>query len=275
MKVYNLLRIQNRKQKPLVELISMREKTVLITGSASGIGKAMAYRFAEAGAELILVDIDEEKMKACCEELSKFEVKINSFKVDLSQKKEVDQLWTELEGKEPDILVNNVGVYPMKNFLELDEVFLQKVFDINLNSALWMCQNMIKRRMKKGGVIVNIGSIEAILPFKEDLVPYGLSKIGIITLTRSLAAEYGRHGFRVNALIPGGVLTSGTKSLAKQALKFNVKIIKSGVKYSQRLPLGRLGDPDEIACMALVLASDLSSYVDGALIAVDGGFLSA
>ena len=94
-------------------------------------------------------------------------------------------------------------------------------------------------------------------------------------LTRSLAAEYGRHGFRINALVPGGVLTPGTKNLAKEVLKFNVGIIQSGLEYRMRLPLGRLGQPDEIARMALVLASDLSSYVHGALIAVDGGFLSA
>ncbi len=270
-----MLRSQSKNRKTLAELISLKGKTVLITGFASGIGKAMASRFAEAGADLILVDIDEEKMKACCEELSKFNVKINPFKVDLSQKKEIEQLWTQLDGKEPDVLVNNAGIYPMKNFLELDAAFLYKVLDINLNSALWMCQNMIKRRMAKGGVIVNVGSVEALLPFKEDLVPYGLSKIGIITLTRSLAAEYGRHGFRINALIPGGIITPSTKSLAKEALKFNVKIIRSGIRYGQRLPLGRLGDPDEVACMALVLASDLSSYVEGALVAVDGGFLSS
>jgi 3-oxoacyl-[acyl-carrier protein] reductase len=134
---------------------------------------------------------------------------------------------------------------------------------------------MIKARAKRGGIIINIASVEAVMPFKEDLVPYGLSKVGVIMLTRSLAAEYGRQGFRINALVPGGVLTPGTKNLAKEALKFNVGIIQSGLEYRMRLPLGRLGQPDEIARMALVLASDLSSYVHGALIAVDGGFLSA
>ena len=177
--------------------------------------------------------------------------------------------------KGPDILVNTAGIYPMKNFLELDEAFLKNAMDKNLNSALWMCQDMIKARMKRGGVIINIASVEAIMPFKEDLVPYGLSKIGVIMLTRSLASEYGRQGFRINAIVPGGVLTPGTRNLAKEALKFNVGIIKSGLEYRQRLPMGRLGQPDEIARMALVLAHDLSSYVHGTLVAVDGGFLSA
>lgn len=270
-----MLRSQTKELKPLAKLISLAGKTALITGSASGIGKAIAYRFAEAGSDLELVDINEEKLKACCNELSKFNVKISSYNVDLCEKTAIDQLWAKLEGKEPDILVNNAGIYPMKKFLQLDETFVKKVMDINLNSALWMCQGMIKARIKRGGVIINIASVEAVLPFKEDLVPYGLSKVGVIMLTRSLAAEYGKHGFKINALVPGGVLTPGTKSLAKEVLKGNVGIIQSGLEYRQRLPMGRLGEPDEVARMALVLACDLSSYVHGTLVAVDGGFLSA
>ncbi|MEM2080827.1 MAG: SDR family NAD(P)-dependent oxidoreductase [Candidatus Bathyarchaeia archaeon] len=270
-----MLRSDETKVKSLMELISLSGKTALVTGAASGIGRAIAYRFAEAGADLELVDVDEAKLEATRDELAKFNVKISLYTVDLSRKSEIDQLWRKLEGKEPDILVNNAGVYPLRDFLEVDEAFLQKVLDINLNSVLWMCQKMIKSRGKRGGVIINIGSVEAVMPVKEDLVPYGISKVGVIMLTRSLAAEYGRHGFRINALIPGGVFTAGTKKLVKEALKFNVGIIQTGLEYRQRLPLGRLGEPDEIARMALVLACDLSSYVHGALIAVDGGFLSA
>lgn len=270
-----MLRAEEKKLKSLTELISLSGKIALVTGAASGIGRAIAYRFAEAGADLELVDVDEAKLEATRDELAKFNVKISVYKVDLSRKSEIDQLWRSLAGNEPDILVNNAGIYPLRDFLEVDEAFLQKVLDINLNSVLWMCQKMIKSRGKRGGVIINIGSVEAVMPVKEDLVPYGISKVGVIMLTRSLAAEYGRHGFRINALIPGGVFTAGTKKLVKEALKFNVGIIQTGLEYRQRLPLGRLGEPDEIARMALVLASDLSSYVHGALIAVDGGFLSA
>ncbi|MGZ4851393.1 MAG: SDR family NAD(P)-dependent oxidoreductase [Candidatus Bathyarchaeia archaeon] len=270
-----MLRTKTETPKPLSELVSLRGKTALITGAASGIGKAMAYRFAEAGADLELIDIDEEKLKTACKEFSRLNVQTSTYKVDLGEKSEIERLWSNLKGKEPDILVNNAGIYPLKNFLELDKAFVQKVMDVNLNSTLWMCQNMIKARMKKGGVIINLGSVEAVLPFKDDLVPYGLSKVGIITLTRALAAEYGKHGFRINVLIPGGTFTPGTRRMAKELLKLNFGIIQSGLEYRQRLPLGRMGKPDEIARMALVLACDLSSYVHGALIAVDGGFLSA
>jgi len=270
-----MLGMEEKKVKPLADLVSLHGKTCLITGSASGIGKAMAYRFAEAGADLQLVDIDGEKLDTAQRDLSQFGTSVSVFKVDLGKKEEIDGLWVKLEGKEPDVLVNNAGIYPLKDFLKLDESFLTRVMNINLNSALWMCQHMIKNRGKRGGVIINVGSVEAVMPFKEDLVHYDISKVGVIVLTRALAAEYGRSGFRINALVPGGVITPGTKSMAKEVLKFNLGVVQSGIEYRQRLPMGRLGKPDEVARMALVLACDLSSYVHGTLVVVDGGFLSA
>jgi NAD(P)-dependent dehydrogenase (short-subunit alcohol dehydrogenase family) len=260
---------------PLSRLISLKSKKALITGSAAGIGKAIAYRFAEAGANLELVDIDDKKLENVKREFSRFDVEISTHKVDLSKKEEIDSLWNILNGEEPDILVNNAGIYPLKNFLEVDDGFLRKVFQINLNSVFWMCQHMIKKRLERGGTIINIGSIEAFLPFEKDLAHYDASKAGVVALSRALAKEYGRHGFRINVLVPGGIMTPGTKNVAKELYKFNLGIIKSGLEFRSRLPLGRFGKPDEIARMALVLASDLSSYVQGALIAVDGGFLSA
>jgi NAD(P)-dependent dehydrogenase (short-subunit alcohol dehydrogenase family) len=261
--------------KPLSELISLKGKRALITGSAVGIGKAIACRFAEAGADLEIVDINIKGLRAVKKELSQFKSEINIHKVDVSEKDEIDALWEDLNGEEPDILVNNAGIYPFKNFLEVHDAFLEKVININLKSAFWMCHNMIRRRAKRGGVIINISSIEAILPFAEDLVPYNISKTGVIALTRSLAKEYGRYGFRINVIIPGGIVTPGTKAVAKQISQFKMGILETGVKFKLRLPLNRGGRPDEVARITLVLASDLSSYVHGALIPVDGGFLSA
>jgi len=134
---------------------------------------------------------------------------------------------------------------------------------------------MIRGRLRKGGIIINMGSIEAVMPLKEDLSHYDISKAGVMVFSRALASEYGRHGFRINVLVPGGIWTSGTKSLAKEAMKLKPGIIKSGIEYNIRTPLGRMGKADEVARMALVLASDLSSYMNGTLVVVDGGFLSA
>jgi NAD(P)-dependent dehydrogenase (short-subunit alcohol dehydrogenase family) len=260
---------------PASELISLKNKKALITGSGAGIGEAIAYRFAEAGADLILADIDQERLEKVKGRLEESDSEVEICKIDLSRKDEIDALWAKLEGKEPEILVNNAGIYPTRSFLEVDQGFFKKVMDVNLNSVFWMCQHMIKARLKKGGVIINTGSIEAVMPLKEGLSHYDVSKAGVMVLSRALASEYGRRGFRINVLVPGGIWTSGTKSLAKEAMKFKLNVVKSGIEYDMRTPMGRMGKPDEIARMALVLASDLSSYVNGTLIVVDGGFLSA
>lgn len=263
------------KVKPLSELVSLSGERALITGSAMGIGRAIASRFAEAGANLELVDVNEKKLKAVKDELSEFDVDISIHNVDLSKKEEIDALWNELEGKEPSILVNNAGIYPFISFLKIDGESLKKVLETNLNSIFWMCRNMIERRLEKGGVIINVSSIEAMLPFKEDLAHYSVSKAGVIALTRALAKEYGKRNFRINAIMPGGIMTPGVKNIIKEIFKLKLGIIKTAVEYRQRLPLGRFGKQDEVACMALVLASDISSYVHGTSIPIDGGFLSA
>ncbi len=260
---------------PLSELISLKGKRVLITGAASGIGKAIAYRFNEAGAALELVDINGDMLNTVMEELIPLGIEANIHKVDLAQKDAIDCLWKDHLHKAPDILVNNAGIYPFKNFLKIDKAFLEHVMNVNFTSVFWMCQHMIQRRGKKGGVIINIGSIEALLPFKKELTHYNSSKGGVIALTRALAKDFGKDGFKINAVIPGGILTPGTKNVAKEILKLNVGLIKSGIDFKNRLPIGRFGTPDEVALVALVLATDLSSYVHGSLIPVDGGFLSA
>jgi len=259
----------------LPELASLAGKKALITGAAAGIGRAMAYRFAEAGADLHLVDRDDRGLRTTLKALAGFGGDVQSHRIDLSSKEEIDALWEDLQGKEPGILVNNAGIYPFRDFLEVDEDFLKKVMDVNLNSALWMCQHMIRGRLRKGGVIINVGSIEALLPFEKHLSAYSVSKSGVIALTRSLAKEYGSRGFRVNVLIPGGIVTPGTRAVAKELAHFKVGLLKTGVEFRLRLPIGRGGQPDEVARVALFLASDLASYVHGALIPVDGGFLSA
>lgn len=257
-------------------MLNFKGRTALISGASSGIGKAMAHRFAEAGAHLVLIDVDEEGLCATRDDLAHFtESDKHIHKIDLCHKSQIDALWEKLDQKLPDILINNAGIYPFKDFLEVNAEFLERTLNINLNSVFWMCQNFIKRRKKEGGVIVNVSSIEAILPFKEDLVQYSVSKIGVIALTRSLARDYGKKGFRANVILPGAVKTPGTSSLAKEAIvKFRVDLIKTGYDFQQRLALGRWGDPDEIAKVALFLSSDLASYVQGAVLPVDGGFLS-
>lgn len=269
-----MLRGAREAERPLSEIVSLAGKRALITGAAAGIGEAVAHRFAEAGAALDLVDIDEEGLKAVRADLAAYRSDVATHRLDLCNHEQIDGLWRRLAGKEPDILVNNAGIYPMKDFLEVDDAFLRKVTDLNQDCVFWMCQGMIRGRGKKGGVIINVASIEAVLPFKADLAHYDMTKAGVIALTRALAKDYGDR-FRINALLPGGILTPGTKGVALEVLKGEFGIVREGLQFRSRLPIGRFGRPDEVARMALVLASDLSSYVHGALVAVDGGFLSA
>ena len=257
------------------ELISLKGKRALITGAAAGIGRAIALRFAELGASLELVDIDMRGLKRVKGELEKFGVKVNLHKVDISKRDNIAALWNNM-GDPPEILVNNAGIYLFQDFLEVDEEFLDKIIDVNLKSVFWMCQEMIRRRGKKGGIIINVASIEAILPFATGLVHYDISKMGVIALTRALAREYGKINFRVNAVIPGGIETKGVKKLKKEAaMKLNIDMIKTAINFKSRLPLGRFGNPDEVARVVVLLATEVSSYMTGAMIAVDGGFLSA
>lgn len=262
--------------RPLADLISMKGRRVLVTGAASGIGKATAVRFAEAGADLILLDIDREGLAKTAEDLKSYSSDITTRVVDLSLKEQIDDFWESTGDSLPDILVNNAGVYPMKDYLDVDESLLQKVLSINLTSVFWMCQQFISRRINWGGVIVNVSSIEAILPFARNLVPYSVSKSGVVALTRSLARDYGRKGFRANVILPGAIKTPGTAGLARTAIRqFNIELMKAGYSFQGRLALGRWGTPDEVACVALFLASDMASYVQGAIVPVDGGFLSS
>ena len=113
------------------------------------------------------------------------------------------------------------------------------------------------------------------MPFVEGMAPYSVSKAGVIALTGSLAGEYGKNDFRINAIIPGGIITPGTKAVDREVTQLRLSLLRTGVLFSTRLPLKRGGLPDEVARIAVVLAGDLSSYVHGALIPVDGGFLSA
>jgi 3-oxoacyl-[acyl-carrier protein] reductase len=253
------------------------EKRVLITGAASGIGRATAKLFYKAGVDLILIDQNNyelEKIKKEIDNYDKIASKVETYVVDLSKKEGIDKLWEDM-GNMPDILVNNVGIYPFQDYLKIKEEDLKKVLDVNLNSMFWMCQNFIRRK-KRNGIIVNLSSIEAIMPFKEDTIPYSISKAGVISLTRSIARDYGKKGFRANVVLPGAIRTEGTNNLIKKTIQnLDFKLVNVGYLFNKRLAMGRWGKPEEVAKVILFLSSDLASYVQGAMIPVDGGFLSS
>jgi len=256
------------------DLIDFREKNVIITGAGAGIGEAIAHRFAEHGAALYLLDVDEDALDRVKRNLSGLSHHVQVFRIDLTKKSEIELFWTKNKDIVFDVLINNAGGYPMKDYEETDESFLKKLEDLNLHAAYWMSQQFIQQRCRERSCIVNITSIEALLPFKEDIIHYSASKAGVIALSRGLAKEFARKNLRVNVIISGAVMKPGTKSLMGEAQKGKFKLIRSGIEYNLRMPMGRYARADEIARMVLVLASDFASYVTGAVIPVDGGFLS-
>ncbi len=258
------------------ELLSLAHRRALVTGAASGIGRAVALRLAEAGAELVLVDRDEGGL--CSSAAAIHEVPgappARQEVVDLATRAGIESLWQRLDPA-PSVLVNAAGSYPFAPFLEIDEAAYREVVGVNLEAVFWMCQAMIRRRRSQGGCIVNVASVEAVMPFKSGLAHYGPAKAGVIALTRSLAREHGRHGIRVNVVVPGWIDTPGTRRVAREVLHFKLGRLAEGLDYSRRLPLGRMGSADEVATVVAFLASDAAGYVQGAAVAVDGGFLSA
>ncbi len=256
------------------DAVCLKGKKALVSGAASGIGKAICWRLADAGSDLILVDINKGGLHRAQKEFHHFQNKIKSFAVDLSDKNNVDRLWKNIGDNAPDILINNCGIYPPKDYLEIEQAFYDRIFGVNLDAVFWMCQNFIRSREKQGGIIVNTSSIEAVLPFKDEMAHYSVSKSGVSALTRALAHDYGKKGFRVNGVIPGVVRTPGIDNQVKMAIrKMKFNLFNNGFQYKRRIALGRLGRPDEIAKVILFLCSDLASYVQGVMIPVDGGFL--
>jgi 2-dehydro-3-deoxy-D-gluconate 5-dehydrogenase len=246
------------------------EKRVLITGAASGIGRATAKLFSLAGADLTLVDQNVYQLEETKKAINNSSTE--TYAIDLSKKEHIDHLWDNMENV-PDILVNNAGIYPFQNYLKMDEKSLNHVMEVNLYSMFWMCQGFIEKK-KRDGTIVNLSSIEAIRHFKKDMIHYSISKAGVISLTEGLAREYGREGFRANAVLPGAIRTEGTNSLIKKTIQnLDFKLVKVGYLFNNRLVLGRWGKPEEVAKAILFLASDQSSYITGASVPVDGGFL--
>ncbi len=259
------------------EFLSLRGRRALVTGAASGIGRAVALRLAEAGAELVMVDRDETNLCASADLVARelpAAPRPRREVVDLASHAAIRALWQQLDPV-PTVLVNAAGCYPFAAFAAIDEVDYREVMAVNLDAVAWMCQEMVRRRGRAGGAIVNVGSVEALLPFKADLAHYGAAKAGVIALSRSLAREYGGRGFRVNVVVPGGIDTPGTRRAARDVLRLKLGRLVDGLDFSRRLPAGRLGRADEVARVVAFLASDAAAYMFGAVVSVDGGFLSA
>jgi 2-deoxy-D-gluconate 3-dehydrogenase len=263
---------------PISDLIKLTGKLAVITGGAMGIGLGIACRLAEAGATVLLADMNAESAAKASAELNDQEYKALSVKCDVSKENDVRNMFStavrEMGGI--DILVNNAGIYPRRPLIEMTGEEFEKVTSVNITGT-FLCSKYAAAMMleqKRGGCIINIASIEALHPSNTGMAAYDSSKGGVLMLTKSMARELGMHGIRVNAIAPGAIMTKGvTSQVGKNAQGQGQGSLKDLKAFMARMALGRMGDADDIARVALFLASDLASYVTGDLIVADGGYL--
>ena len=248
-------------ERSLAELTDLSGKVAIVTGAAQGLGFEVACRIAEAGAGVVVNDLDEARAGEAVDKITAAGGRASASGGDVSRRAGADALLeTALAAYgRVDILVNNAGIWPMSPFLEADEAMWVKTLEVNLIGQL-LCSQVVARRLVEqgeGGAIVNIASIAAAVPHPDGLVAYGASKAGVVNATRTLAKSLASAGIRVNAVLPGGMETPGVTSTPR----------RSGAD----IPLGHRAHPGEVALAVLFLASDLACYVTGAELVVDGG----
>ena len=241
-------------------------KVVLVTGAKGGLGKAYALAFARAGADLAICDLKKEgDLEGVACEVKAMGCRVVAMKVDVANKGEVqtmvDKTISEL-GK-IDVLLNNAGVSPRGSIFETTEEVWDRTIDTNLKGCYLFCQaagkNMVER---KQGSIINVASE---LAFRVDInrVAYIASKFGILGLTRVLARELRQYNIRVNVLAPGLVKTPMTEYIFRKP--------EAATEFIPGLPLGRIGETDDLIYAAMFLASDGAKWMSGQTMVVDGG----
>ena len=242
-------------------MIELNGKIAIITGGAGGIGAAAAEIFSQAGAQVVIVDLDAARGDALAKKLG-----ARFFRCDVSSSEEVRGVLKNFD--RIDVIYNNAGVYlPGRDgrITDIDEAVWERVLAINLRSVFLFCKYGIPLMMKHGGSIVNTASSAGMIGI-PGCDAYTATKGAIVQLTKSLAAEYGRYNIRTNCISPAAIMTPMVRQSNLDDDTFDAE---SFLKL--RTPLRRYGTPEEIANVALFLASDASSYLNGAVIAADGG----
>lgn len=257
------------------KLLDLSGKTAIVTG-AVGIGFGIAYRLAEAGANVVVASRNEEEAKASASKLTEKGWKAAALKVDVSLEDDVKNMVAETVKMYGaiDILVNNAGIYPSIPVMNMQLSDFEKVLAVNLK-GVFLCSKYVAEEMikqGKGGKIINITSIDALHPSMIGLAHYDASKHGVWGFTKNLALELAPQKISVNAIAPGGILTPGVQK-QQPAGDHTVDMAKVMEIFLAKIPMHRMGEADDIGKVALFLASDMSSYMTGTQIVVDGGVL--
>lgn len=267
--------IKEVSNKNIEELISLKGKIALITGGSMGIGKAIAKRFAEVGATVIIVGRNELHLKNAIRELTQVSSLVFAKVMDISKSESVISTIEEIinEFGTIDILANMAGIFPNDNTLTMPIEKWNSVININLSGSYNCAREVIKVMLKSGngGSIIFASSESAYKPGPQ-YAHYNASKGAIDALMRSLAIEYAAQNIRVNSIAPTLIETEGTV-VAKEQLREALKIDNPWEMIAKQIPLGRIGTADDVARIALFCASDLSVYMTGHKFDCDGGML--
>jgi len=242
----------------------LRDRVVIVTGGAQGIGEACARRFAREGARVVVADVQDARGQALAAELG-----ASYLHCDVGDKAQVDALVAQVMQAHGriDVLVNNAGIFKAADFLDVTEADFDAVLRVNLKGAFLVGQAVAREMARAGrGSIVNMSSVNSVLAI-PSIASYNVSKGGINQLTRAMALALADKGVRVNAVGPGTIATE----LAAQAVLTSEDARN---KIMMRTPMKRLGEPGEIADVVAYLASDAASYVTGEIVMADGGRLA-
>lgn len=265
-------------QPPVNKLLDLSGKTAIVTGGAMGIGLGITTRLAEAGAKVMIADMDEAAGQKTAADLTKKGWQVKTLKIDVSNEEDVKHLVTETVNAfgSVDILVNDAGIYPNIPVAKMSFDQFDKILAVNLEGVYlttkYASEQMITQG--KGGKIINVTSIDAIHPSMVGLAGYDASKHGLWGFTKNAALELAQHQIWVNAIAPGGITTPGTQKMQSGAPQPQGVDPKAMIEaFMSKIPMHRMGEPDDIGKVALFLASDMSSYMTGSQIVVDGGSL--
>lgn len=252
--------------------MNFKGKVAVVTGAAGGIGRATALAFAEHGASVGMLDVNQAGVDETAAMVRKAGAKAVALRTDVGVEKEVAEAFRQIASQfaQVDILINNAGVELYKDFLQFESSEWDRLLAVNLNSVYYCSKQAIPFMMRSGGgSIVNLSSVQA-LATTGQVSPYAAAKGGILSLTRDMAREFGKHRIRVNAICPGCIHTP-MMDRTLDTMPDAETVVKC---MAQAIPLQRLGTAEDIAKVALFLASPLADYVSGASLVVDGGLLS-